>query len=130
MTRKVLLVDRDADAAGMYRVGLEHAGFEVDVADSADALPRALASPVDAIVMEWEHLGRTGPELVHLIHTRLTPRAVPVLVLSNQDGDVTHLQKQALKAGAQGWLIKARTTPTDLVQRLEAAIQSSEHAET
>ena len=114
----------------MYRVGLEHAGFEVNVANSAGAVPRALAWPVDAIVMEWEHLGSTGPELVHLIHARLMPRVVPVLVLSNQDGDVSHLQKQALKAGAQGWLIKARTTPTELALRLEEEIQANGRTDT
>ena len=41
-------------------------------------------------------------------------REVPVLVLTNLDGNVERLSEEAAEAGAQRWLVKANTTPLEL----------------
>lgn len=83
----------------------------------------ALDPSLSAIVMEWEGLGLTGPQILDRI--RLDATGVPVVVLTNLDGDVEQLSDEAHKAGARLWLVKANTTPTVLAQTVVTAIDQS-----
>ncbi len=119
----MLLVDSDSEMATMYRFGLEQAGLEVDTAPDARTMFTALDPSVCAIVMEWEGLGLTGPQILDRI--RLDATEVPVVVLSNLDGDVEALSDEAHRAGARLWLVKANTTPAVLAQTVVTAIDQS-----
>ena len=111
---KVLLVDPDRYTATMYRIGLEQSGFEVESVRTASDLFATAGQGECVIVMEWEHLGLAGPQVLGRLRASDASRDVPVLVLTNRDGDLKKLTQLAAKAGAQGWLVKAHTTPLDL----------------
>lgn len=121
--KRVLLVDPDIEMATMYRFGLEQAGLAVDTAPDAKSMFAALDPSLSAIVMEWEGLGLTGPQILDRI--RLDATGVPVVVLTNLDGDVEQLSDEGHKAGARLWLVKANTTPTVLAQTVVTAIDQS-----
>ena len=110
----------------MYRLGLEHLGFDVEVAEHAAALFAAIpGGSAQTIVMEWENLGLSGLQTLLRLRSGAESRDVPVLILSNQDGDIEGLTRQALEAGAQRWLVKAHTTPSELARNIREVLAAA-----
>ena len=106
----------------MYRLGLEQEGFEVDEERSAVAMFASITGSTSAIVMEWEHLGTSGPEILRHVRSSVSAKSLPILILTNSDGDTDRLSKLAVEAGAQHWLVKAHTTPSDLAIQIRAVL--------
>ena len=120
----VMLVEDDVAQATMYQLGLQAAGFRVAVFSDASALFEALEMEVpDIAVLDWRFTGTlTGVDIIE--NMRLDKRLVglPILMLSNHNGQVDGAAHRALEAGAIEWLIKARTTPRQLAARLRLAV--------
>ena len=119
---RILLVDRDVVVAAMYRLGLEQEGFEVDEERSAVAMYGSITASTSAIVMEWEDLGGSGPEILRHVRRSVSAKSLPILILTNRDGDIERLSELAVEAGAQTWLVKAHTTPSDLATQIRSAL--------
>jgi DNA-binding response OmpR family regulator len=116
----VALVDDDAAAVEMYRLGLEASGFEVDVFPDGSAFFRALDARIpDVAVLDWRLQSiLTGVDILENLRLDERTSHLPVVMLSNHDAaDGAH--DRAMKAGARGWLIKAHTTPAQLARRLD-----------
>jgi DNA-binding response OmpR family regulator len=118
----VLLADHDPDAATMYRVGLEEAGYSVRIVRSARGLFASLDLLPDVLITEWERLGMPGGEIIRRAQSVHHSEALPILVLTNHDGDVQRLRAEALEAGASAWLVKANTTPHELVSTITSVL--------
>lgn len=120
----VMFVEDDPVAAQMYRIGLEAAGFVVMVLGDGSELFKALALDVpDVVVLDWELPGvLTGVDIID--NLRLDDRTVrlPVIMLSNHLGDIDGAEDRALRAGAP-WLLKVRTTPAQLAERLRLVLR-------
>lgn len=115
---KVLLADADLATATMYQIGLEQSGLQVESVHNASDLFEIVGGGERVIVMEWEDLGLTGPQVLGHLKQTSAARNVPVLVLTNLDGDVKRLSRLATEAGAQRWLVKANTTPAELAENV------------
>jgi DNA-binding response OmpR family regulator len=118
----VLLADRDPDAATMYGIGLEAAGYRVRIARSARALFFSLDALTNVLVTEWERLGIPGREIIRRARSVRRPEPFPIVVLTNHDGEVERLRNEAMEAGASAWLVKANTTPQQLASSIEKAL--------
>lgn len=106
----------------MYSIGLEHEGFQVETAGTSDELFAALGNArSDVLITEWEHLGLPGLEIVNRVRSIKPPLDIPILILTNHDGDIKQLRQAAIDAGANYWLVKATTTP----HRLAATVRSA-----
>ena len=114
----VLLVDSDAATALMYGLGLERAGFQVEIDPSFDRLFAGFTELADAIVMEWEYLRIPAVETITRIRSDRTWKKVPVLVLTNADGELKRLTEEAQQASAQGWHVTAQTPPYALAMSI------------
>ena len=65
MSERILIVDDDTDALEVYRTRLVHAGYEVEVADSAEkALARVSAFDPGLVVTDVRMSGMSGLELL------------------------------------------------------------------
>lgn len=114
----VLLVDDEAELAGMIRFGLESAGYSVQTYDSGPealvallalptrGLPRLLALAVDLPGMD----GHTLHEQLQLAR----PGRFIVVFLSDRDSDAD--QMRALAAGAVDYLVKPISIPVLIVK--------------
>ena len=103
MSQKILIVDDDTDALEVYRTRLVHAGFEVDVAESAEkALARIAAFDPTLVVTDVRMSGMTGLELLAKI--RETMEGVDVVVMTGHEDMQTAVN--AMKAGAFDFLVK------------------------
>lgn len=122
MVQRVVLADSDRDASDMYRLGLEDAGYEVSTVPSARALFSFLDGKAEVVVTEYEGLGMPGLEILRRLRERRREQGTRVLVLTNLDGDVEDLAKNAVKGGAKTWLVKAATTPSMLAREVAEAL--------
>ena len=113
----VLLIEDGAAIADMYRRQLELDGYEVNVCSSAEsALASVEAGAPDIILMDIWLQGMDGIEGLKALNEGLGTKAPPVLVLTNFSDP--ELMVNALKLGARDYMLKSRTTPAALSNRV------------
>ena len=103
MSRRILLVEDDADTADYILKGLREAGFTAEhVADGRDGLYMASSSDFDAIVMDRMVPGMDGLSVTKAV--RAAGVETPILILSA----LAHLDERVngLRAGADDYLTK------------------------
>ena len=98
-----MVVDDDKDALEVYRTRLNHAGFDVEVAESAEqALSRVKKFDPGLIVTDVRMSGMTGLELLSKIREAM--EGVYVVVMTGHDDMETAVT--AMKSGAFDFLVK------------------------
>lgn len=103
MSRRILVVEDDADTAEYILKGLREAGFTAEhVADGRDGLYMASSSDFDAVVMDRMLPGMDGLAVTKAI--RAAGVQTPILILSA----LAHLDERVtgLRAGADDYLTK------------------------
>jgi two-component system OmpR family response regulator len=103
MSRRILVVEDDPDAAEYVLNGLREEGFTVEhVADGRDGLYLASASSFDAIVMDRMVPGMDGLSVIKAL--RAADVETPILILSA----LSHLDERVkgLRAGGDDYLTK------------------------
>lgn len=103
MSRRILVVEDDADTAEYILKGLREEGFTVEhVADGRDGLYMASSSEFDAIVMDRMMPGMDGLSVTKAL--RAANVQTPILILSA----LAHLDErvQGLRAGGDDYLTK------------------------
>lgn len=103
MSRRILVVEDDADTAEYILKGLREAGFTAEhVADGRDGLYMASSSEFDAIVMDRMIPGMDGLSVTKAV--RAAGVQTPILILSA----LAHLDERVtgLRAGADDYLTK------------------------
>lgn len=120
--RWIVLIDDDSVAAEMYALGLEEAGFEVSALMepssffiTADAVP-------DAIVLDWNLPNGTGGDALMRLRRQSRTARTPVLILSNFEPDQVHGSDTVFETGAVAWLVKAKTTPAELAEKVRESL--------
>jgi|YNPNPStandDraft_1061719.scaffolds.fasta_scaffold35987_3 two-component system phosphate regulon response regulator PhoB len=105
MLHTILIVDDEPDILNLLRLSLEMAGYRTCVALNAD---QALASldkePPDLVLCDIVMPGRDGYAVLAAIRNNPATRRLPVLIISarGRPQDI----EQALKAGANGYIVK------------------------
>ena len=103
MSRRIMGVDDDKDALEVYRTRLNHAGFDVEVAESAEqALSRVKKFDPGLIVTDVRMSGMTGLERLSKIREAM--EGVYVVVMTGHDDMETAVT--AMKSGAFDFLVK------------------------
>ena len=100
---RILLVDDDADTRSVFRTKLEHSGYELDEADSAEAALGKVKSFDPAVVITDVRMeGMTGLELLNRIRESMA--GVDVIVMTGHDSMTSAVE--AMKSGAFDYLVK------------------------
>ncbi|MEN9920646.1 MAG: hypothetical protein RL538_539 [Candidatus Parcubacteria bacterium] len=117
---KLLLVDDDAFLRDMYATKFAECGHVIDAADSAVGALSKLQQQTDfdVILLDMIMPGMTGVELIRTIRERHPDIKTKFIVLSNQ-GQQEDID-EAKEAGADGYIIKAESIPSDVVKKVEA----------
>jgi CheY-like chemotaxis protein len=120
MMMKILLVDDDAFLRDMYATKFSECGHAVDAADSAVAALTKLeqVNDFDVILLDMVMPGMSGIELITAIKQRFPDVKATFIVLSNQ-GQSEDI-KEAMEAGAHGYIVKAESIPSEVVRKVEA----------
>jgi DNA-binding response OmpR family regulator len=121
--KRVLIIEDNQMLANLYRGSLAGAGFAVEVAPDGDAgLKSAKASNPDVILLDLMLPKKTGLDVLNSIRADEQLKAVPVLLLSNAYTPAR--TKELWDAGATQVLVKANTTPKQILESVRAALGS------
>lgn len=118
---KILLVDDDAFLRDMYATKFAESNHEVVTADSATiALQKLKSDTFDVMLLDMLMPGMGGVELIETAYAANPDMQMKSIVLSNlgQEADVA----DAEKAGASGYIIKAKVIPSDVVKQVEQMV--------
>ena len=117
MAAKILVVEDDESMRELLRLHLEHAGFEVAIADDGIAAGyQVLQSPPDLIVCDVEMPNMDGFELVAALRAdKAIPRMPVIFLTSEEEGSA-----RATQLGAADYIIK----PV-MVDRLMQAVKKA-----
>ena len=126
--KQILIVDDDKFLLDMYSVKFTECGLAVHPCHSAEEALETLRAGehIDAILTDIVMPGMDGFELIQTIKTENINGNAPVIVLSNQ-GDETDIEK-ANELGAAGYIIKASTIPSEVLEKVLAVIEQHNKA--
>ena len=115
---KVLLVDDDAFLRDMYATKFVEYGHEVEmVGDSKAALGKIKEGNYDAVMLDVIMPGLSGLELLEEIKQSGVSKDSKYIILSNQSESSD--KAAAEKLGADGYIIKAESIPSEVVKKVE-----------
>lgn len=114
-SKTILFVEDDKPISQMYSRVLEREGFQVDFAyNGAEGLKKALSKHYDLILLDIMMPEKTGIEVLNELRGaegKGNPET-KIVILTNLAQDKT--SQEALKAQADGYIIKADIVPSQL----------------
>lgn len=129
--RKILVVEDDPFLSDIYNTKLKQAGFTVDLAMAGEeCIEKLSANQYDLMVLDivlpqlngWEILGRVKEM------RRQNPNSpinnLKIIILSNL-GQKEEIKK-GLDLGADGFMIKAHFTPSEVAEEIDKALKSKQ----
>lgn len=124
--KKIFIVDDDKFLLDMYTFKFKEKGFDVIQAfGSVDALSKLKGGIVpDVMLLDVVMPTMDGFELLALIKSEKLAPDAKVIVLSNlgQPGDI----EKGRNLGANGYVIKASATPSEVVERVMTVLNGGE----
>ena len=119
---RILCVDDDRDTCEMLEILLGDSGYKVESAMTvADALKLAQNSSFDLYLLDWYLPDGSGIELCQSIREFDTSTPILFCTGAAYEADI----KRAMKAGAQGYLVKP-TGAEDLIRTVHACLPSAD----
>jgi CheY-like chemotaxis protein len=114
---QLLLVEDEPAIAQMYRLELEQAGYAVAIAaDGIVALELTQRIRPDVIVLDLRLPRLDGLGVLTRLKASGETAAIPVVIVSNDSEP--RVVAEASRLGASEYLLKSRTSPTALAERV------------
>lgn len=119
---RILLIDDDAFLRDMYATKFTEVGDEVSVAKSAnEAMSIVAEQQFDVVVVDMVMPGMTGVDFIKAVRANTDTKNTQCIVLSNH-GEQSDIDA-ALAVGAAGYIIKAESIPSEVVEKVHALVQ-------
>jgi len=118
MAKKVLVVEDDVFVRDIYARELKKGGYEVEIAeDGLEGLEKIKTGGYDIVLLDIMMPKMTGVDLLKNVRDPNFPaKDIPVYLLTNLgQGSII---KQCLEIGAQGYLLKARVLPSQVLKSI------------
>jgi CheY-like chemotaxis protein len=114
MTPCILLIEDDADLAGMYTERLKHGGFKVELISNGQVALERLqqADPPDGIILDLMLPGLSGFEIMKYLATDKVRRRIPTIICT-AFADDNH-EQEAAQLGFTDYFLKTHITPGEL----------------
>lgn len=122
--KKILIVEDDQLVASAYRKRFGEAGYSVDWApDGLEGIKMVGSIKPDVVLLDLLMPRLDGIEVLKYIRTHPDLKNLPVVVFSNSY--MTNLVESAWRNGADQCLMKASTTPAQLFDAVNKAMQKA-----
>ncbi len=121
---RILVAEDDADIAGLVRLYLQKAGFEVDVTDSGrDIAARLRQTPTDLLVLDLMLPGLDGLSVCRALRADAATAAVPIIMLTAKAEEADRIA--GLELGADDYITKP-FSPREVVARVRALLRRAD----
>ncbi len=121
MKKKILLVEDDPFLVDIYSTKLKKAGFKIEVVrDGSLVLDKLKEVRPDLVVLDIVLPNFNGWEVLTKIQQKFGANKFKIIILSNL-GQKSDIQR-GLSLGAVKYLIKARYTPSEIVEEIKKVI--------
>ena len=121
MTATVMIVEDEPAILELVAVNLEHAGYEVLRAPSAEQAGRLLSDILpDVVILDWMLPGQSGLALARRLRAEPRTREMPIIFLTARAGEPDKIA--GLEAGADDYITKPFSTK-ELVARIRAVLR-------
>ncbi|GBD33732.1 DNA-binding response regulator MtrA [bacterium HR34] len=118
---KILLVEDDKFLADIYTTKFTHEGFDVlNVGDGAMVLEKAKVYKPDLVMLDLVLPNMDGWEVFEALRNDEETKNLKVVVFSNLDSQEDY--EKAKKFSAIGYIVKAKNTPKDVVEKIKELI--------
>ena len=118
---RILVVEDEPAIAELIAINLRHAGFEVVLAEDADAAQHAVDAVLPAlVVLDWMLPGRSGHALLRQWRDAARTRGLPVIMLTARSEEADKVS--GLDAGADDYLTKPFSA-SELLARIRALLR-------
>jgi two-component system, chemotaxis family, sensor kinase CheA len=115
---QVLVVDDSLTSRIVERNLLEQAGYEVELAESAEqALEKVETKNYDIFLVDVEMPGLNGFELTRRLKSDARTKRTPVVIVSTRSTEED--KRQGIDAGAQGYVIKSKLEPVEFIKLIK-----------
>jgi CheY-like chemotaxis protein len=122
--KKILIVEDDQLVATAYKKRFREAAYEVEWApDGLEGIKMVSAIKPDVVLLDLLMPRLDGIEVLKYIRSHPDLKNLPVVVFSNSY--MTNLVESAWRAGADQCLMKASTTPAQLFDAVNKAMQKA-----
>lgn len=118
---KVLLVEDEDYIRDLYKRQLDQAGLQTDAcATGQEGLSAIASNHYDLILLDIMLPDTNGLQILKEVKQNPSTKATTVVLLTNLGQDV--IIKEGFELGAEGYLIKASLTPSQVVQEVKNAL--------
>lgn len=115
----ILLVDDDAFLRDMYATKFSESGHKVEVAENGEAgVSHLEEKKFDVVLLDMVMPGMNGLEFLKKAKEMPEAKKTKFIVLTNQGEESD--KAEAKQAGAEGYIVKAESIPSDVVKKVEA----------
>jgi CheY-like chemotaxis protein/HPt (histidine-containing phosphotransfer) domain-containing protein len=122
--KKILIVEDDQLVATAYKKRFREAGYEVEWApDGLEGIKMVSATKPNIVLLDLLMPRLDGIEVLKYIRSHPDLKKLPVVVFSNSY--MINLVESASRAGADQCLMKATTTPAQLFDAVNKAVQKA-----
>ena len=123
MSKKVLIIEDDIPIQELYcRVFTKHNWRVICAVTGAEAFKKAKNIKFNMILLDIMLPDKNGVDVLKDIRAKKSPWVkTPVFMLTNLGQP--SIIKESLKRGAQGYLLKARLLPKQIVEKVEDFLQ-------
>jgi len=122
MAKKILFVEDEPGLQKALSMSLKKSGYDVSTASDGDEGIKLTKELVpDLILLDLILPKKNGFDVLSAIKEDKSTASIPVIVLTNLEsgGDI----EKAMSMGAQGYLIKADYTLSDIVERISKMLE-------
>ena len=118
----LLIVEDEMMLAQMYSSKLKKEGFEVHVAHNGrEGIAKMRSEHPNLVLMDVLMPDIDGLQALRQVKADSQTKDIPVLILTNMSDD--NYAKQAIKDGANDYIVKAETTPEQVVQTIKGILK-------
>ncbi|MBI4836956.1 MAG: response regulator [Candidatus Portnoybacteria bacterium] len=126
--KKILIVEDDNLIAEMYAGKFKKAGYEVAVAkDGLEAITKAKENKPDLVISDIVLPNKDGFEILQTIKNDPELKSTKVILFTNL-GEPENIKK-GIESEADAYLIKAHSTPSQIVEKIEEILNGTKGPE-
>ena len=119
MSKKILLIEDDVFVRDIYTRELDKGDYEVSIAeDGAEGIQKTKVQKYDLILLDIMLPKKTGIDVLKDIRTSVNLNKNTAVYLLTNLGQGSII-KQAIETGAQGYLLKARVLPSQVLSAVD-----------